>query len=267
MTAGVRSVLHVSAYGRNIAIERDDDSFELPYLPFAWRQTTPDAPIDRAYAVHRKDDSSWNVTIADEPAITLAGPDAVSEHLEGDLHHWLATFTRDYLFVHAGCASWRDRAIVIPGRSYAGKTTLTKALLEAGATYYSDDYAIIDPTGAIHPFPRQLRVRPENTGRSERVDPLASNWPIGTEPIRAGVIAALTYDADKGWNVETLSRGMGALSLLDNTVAARERPEDALRLMSLAMLDAIAIMGTRDDAHSTAHRLLAMVDELIDNRK
>jgi hypothetical protein len=160
--------------------------------------------------------------------------------------------------------SWRERAIVIPGRSYAGKTTLTRALLVAGATYYSDDYAIIDTTGAIHPFPRQLRVRPEHPGRSERVDPRACNWPIGHNPIRAAVVAAVTYDAEAGWNVEPLTRGMGALSLLDNTVAARERPEDALRLMSTAMTGATAIKGTRDDAPTAALRLIAMVDDLLD---
>ena len=264
MTTGVGLVLYVSAYGRNIAIERDDTGFELPFLPSDWGTDAPESPIDRSYTVARGDDGTWSVAIDGEALIALSGPDAISEHIEGDLHHWLATYTRGFLFVHAGCVSWRDRAIVIPGRSFAGKTTLTRALLEAGASYYSDDYAIIDPTGAIHPFPRPLRVRPEHPGRSERVDPRGSNWSIGHDPIRAGVVAALTYDAEAGWDVETLTRGMGALSLLDNTVAARERPEDALRLMSTAMSGAIAIKGTRDDAASSARRLIAMVDELID---
>ena len=58
---------------------------------------------------------------------------------------------------------------------------------------------------------------------------------------------------------------MGALSLLDNTVAARERPEDALRMMSNAMLGAIAIKGTRDSAPIAARRLLSMVDDLLEN--
>jgi hypothetical protein len=267
MTTDARRSLSVTAYGRTIAIEREDAEFELPFLPFEWSPSAPDTTEDRRYAVVRAGAASWEVAIDDGAPITLTTPEAVSEHIEGDLHHWLATYTRGYLFVHAGCVGWRDRAIVIPGRSFAGKTTLTQALLEAGATYYSDDYAVIDPSGAIHPFPRLLRVRPERPGPSARVDPSASNWPIGRTPIRAGIVAALTYDADAGWEVETQSSGMGALSLLDNTVAARERPQDALRLMSNAMIGAIAIKGTRDSAPAAARRLLAMVDDMIDTTR
>lgn len=257
--------LAVTAYGRTIVIERVAPDFDLPFLPVTWESAPPETIADRRYTVARTGTTGWEVSIDDGHPITLSEPDAISNHIEGDLHHWLATYTRGYLFVHAGCVGWRNHAIVIPGRSYAGKTTLTRALLEQGATYYSDDYAVIDPTGAIHPFPRLLRVRPEQPGPSQLVDPAISNWPIGRTSIRAGIVAALIYDASVGWDVESLSSGMGALSLLDNTVAARERPEDALRLMSNVMIGAIAIKGTRDSAPTSARRLLAMVDDLIDN--
>ena len=161
VTTETRQTLSVTAYGRTIAIERADAEFELPFLPFDWSPAAPGATEDRRYSVARSGAAGWEVTIDDGAPTTLSTPEAISEHIEGDLHHWLATYTRGYLFVHAGCVDWRNRAIVIPGRSYAGKTTLTRALLEAGATYYSDDYAVIDPSGAIHPFPRLLRVRPE----------------------------------------------------------------------------------------------------------
>ena len=44
--------------------------------------------------------------------------------------------------------------------------------------------------------------------------------------------------------------------------AARERPEDALRIMSSAIDGAISIIGTRDDAATSARRLIGMVEEL-----
>jgi hypothetical protein len=34
--------------------------------------------------------------------------------------------------------------------SYSGKTTLVSELIRAGATYYSDEYAVIDERGRVH---------------------------------------------------------------------------------------------------------------------
>src|SRR5262249_42737053 len=162
----------------------------------------------------------WQLSIDANPPLLLLDAEMVSTHIEGDLHHWLATYTRGYLFVHAGCVGWRDHAIVIPGRSYAGKTTLTRALLEAGASYYSDNYGVTGPDGAIPPFPRRLQVRPIEPGPTVRMDPSKANWSVGRTPIPAALIAALTFDRRAGWVVESISRGAGALALLDNTVAA-----------------------------------------------
>jgi hypothetical protein len=258
----VTQTVYASAYGRVIAIETCDAPLPLPILPFAWESVRPAGEVDRSYRVTPSNSGGFQLQIDGESSLDLPDIDRMGEHIEGDFHHWLATYTRGYLFVHAGCAAWRERGIIIPGRSHAGKTTLTRALVEAGATYYSDDYAVIDHDGSIWPFPRRLYVRPVTNDPPHRIDPIASNWPVGQRPIRAAVVAELKFDREQGWEVEQVTGGMGALSLLDNTVAARERPEDSLRLMSRMMDGAIAIKGTRDDAESTARRLLAMVDEL-----
>ena len=61
--------------------------------------------------------------------------------------------TQDCLFIHTGVVGWQGRAIVIPGRSMTGKTTPVKVLVEAGATYYSDEFAVLDKQGQVHPYP------------------------------------------------------------------------------------------------------------------
>src|SRR6266852_1979709 len=66
------------------------------------------------------------------------------EALEADMDFYLAQAARQRLFVHAGVVAWKGRAIVIPGRSQSGKTTLVRAFLQAGASYYSDEYAVFD---------------------------------------------------------------------------------------------------------------------------
>src|SRR5215211_7437610 len=44
--------------------------------------------------------------------------------LENALQLYVATRARDRAFVHAGVIGWRERAILLPGRSMAGKSTL-----------------------------------------------------------------------------------------------------------------------------------------------
>jgi hypothetical protein len=42
--------------------------------------------------------------------------------------------------------------MVLPGKSFAGKTTLVAALVRAGAEYWSDEYAVLDANGDVHPY-------------------------------------------------------------------------------------------------------------------
>src|SRR5262249_48159665 len=79
--------------------------------------------------------------------------------LEHDIQLYLAESARGRLFVHAGVVGWRDRAIVLPGHSFSGKTTLVATLVRAGATYYSDEYAVFDRQGKVYPYARPLSLR------------------------------------------------------------------------------------------------------------
>jgi predicted ATPase len=44
----------------------------------------------------------------------------------------VATEAPRRVFVHAGVVGWKGQAILVPGRSYSGKTTLIAALMKAG---------------------------------------------------------------------------------------------------------------------------------------
>src|SRR3954464_11588336 len=47
------------------------------------------------------------------------------ERFESDLQLAVAEAAQRRVFVHAGVVGWRGRAILVPGRSFTGKTTLT----------------------------------------------------------------------------------------------------------------------------------------------
>src|SRR5437867_4831683 len=74
----------------------------------------------------------------------------VLDSLEINLRHYVAEYAPNKLFIHAGVVGWRGRAIVIPGQTFTGKSTLVAELVRAGATYYSDEYALLDPQGRVH---------------------------------------------------------------------------------------------------------------------
>src|SRR6202030_3024927 len=83
--------------------------------------------------------------------------------LETEIRHRVAEMAPRRVFVHAGVVEYRGRAIVIPGPSMSGKSTLVSELIRHGATYYSDEYAVLDEKGLVHPFAKSLSVRKPGT--------------------------------------------------------------------------------------------------------
>src|SRR5215831_2410197 len=81
------------------------------------------------------------------------------DQFESHLQLTVAEYAPRHIFVHAGVVAWNGNAILIPGPSFSGKSTLVAELLRAGATYYSDEYAVIDDQGKVLPYPRDLRIR------------------------------------------------------------------------------------------------------------
>jgi hypothetical protein len=169
----------------------------------------------------------------------------------------LCTHLPDRIAVHAGAVAVRDRAIVLPGSSMAGKSTLVAALLELGATYLSDEFALIDEQGLVWPYPRRMTLRGGDV--RERVMPSRAAEPDGP-PVPLGLLAELRY-ADEGWAAHEVSAAHGVLALMENAPAARADPERAMRSLTAAVADQPRVLqGTRGDAAEAARQLLAALD-------
>jgi hypothetical protein len=161
-----------------------------------------------------------------------------------------------YVFVHAGVVGWKGRAIIIPGRSHSGKTTLVKQLIQAGATYYSDEYAVLDSRGRVHPYARMLGLRDQNDATSKRVRAEELGATTGTKPLRIGIVLSTKFHAGARWRPRRISRGQAMLEILANTVSARTQPEVALPVLRRALAEARALKGRRGEAAEVAHSLL-----------
>lgn len=185
--------------------------------------------------------------------------DEVFRTLASSLHFSVALGSRPWLFVHAGVVGWRGRAIVLPGRTMTGKTTLVAALVKAGTTYYSDEYAVFDERGLVHPYPKPLTLRSADGNGKHECTAAELRGTVGTTPLPVGLVVATAYHSNGRWRPRTLSAGQAALALFDNTVVARLRPEAALTTFKHALRGAIALRGARGEAGDVVGALLDRV--------
>lgn len=186
--------------------------------------------------------------------------DDVYEGFEHYLHLHVAELARRRLFVHAGVVAWKGRAIVLPGHSRAGKSSLVAALVRAGAAYYSDEYAVLDAQGRVYPYPRPLSLRHGDGTIRTRHSAAELGWRPGTSPLPVGLVAVTEYTAGATWRPRRLSPGRGTLALLANTVAARHRPAQTLTTLQRVAGQATLIKSRRGEAEAVARRLLEMLD-------
>jgi hypothetical protein len=165
----------------------------------------------------------------------------------------------DHVFIHAGVVACDGRALVLPGSSLAGKTTLVAALVRAGATYFSDEFAVLDRDGRVHPFPKPLSVR--EPGSFDQVDvPAAELGSVGSAAADVAVIANVQW-AGSETALHPGSAGAGALALLAHAVPARTRPAAVLEAVCAAATGALYLEGARGEAEAAARSLLDVIAE------
>jgi hypothetical protein len=156
------------------------------------------------------------------------------------------------ILVHAGAVGWRGRAVLVPGRSGSGKSELVAALVRAGAVYLSDEFAVLDREGKVHPYRRPVALRrPSGTSRVA-----VETNACAMEPLPVGGIAFLRYRSATDWRPRPISSGAALLGLLQNTLSCRFRLDDARRILRRVVASAPAIAGDRPDADDVATVLL-----------
>jgi hypothetical protein len=215
-----------------------------------WYSLVVDSPADSGTAQH-----STLFRDADK-LIRSTDQNDVLEVFESSLQLYVAEFAKDRVFIHAGVVGWQGKAILIPGRSFSGKTTLVAELLRAGASYYSDEYAVLDKDGYVHPYSKPLAIREHGTARQTKYGAEALGGRRGTEPLPIGVIVVSRYTAGARWRPRYLSQGLGAMALLDNTVSARRQPEIVLNTLQKAVAHATILKGIRGEAGETVKSIL-----------
>jgi hypothetical protein len=183
------------------------------------------------------------------------------EMFESDLQMYVATEAPRRVFVHAGVVGWKGQAILVPGRSHSGKTTLIAELIKAGAIYYSDEYAVLDAQGRVHPYPRPLQIREGETRKQTRYPVEKLGGRRGVKPLPVKVVVVSQYKPGAKWRPRELSAGQGVLELLNQTVSARTQPGKAFAALQQVATQALILKGARGEAGEIIAPLLKYLDD------
>jgi hypothetical protein len=223
-------------------------------LPPGWKRV-PRADAQKRVSIVEEDGDVFSVYSDTICTHDSPGREYGLAMLEHQLRIHIAVDAVDFIAVHAGVVGAGDRAIVVPGYSFSGKTTLVRALVEAGAVYYSDEYAMFDKDGLVHPYARTMSFRPP-LEKSIELTAEDLGGVVGTRPLPVGLIAVAHYRSGGDWNPRELSPGAGALAMLEHAVSFQMRPQQTLRVLRNTVQGATILEGERGEANELAAELI-----------
>ena len=255
-------VFGVRAYGCNIQVETPSleaysvlERYILPSLP------RMDIAADDPHIVVRvtQVDGQFHVVVGDQVVASASSAIGMVSPLIKVLDDAVIERLTALRALHAGAVVWNQRALLLPGATHAGKSSLVAELLRRGATYFSDEFALIDAQGFVHPYPRPLLLR---NGRPQQSPVLAQefNVRVGDAPAPVGWILSLEYVPGSTWNVSSLPHGEAVLTLLKNTPHYLAELPDLVEVFQRAVAGAACFSGQRDEAVPAVDHILQLVE-------
>ena len=261
--AGARSI-GVEAFGVRLGVSADPPellSQVVELFPPSSRRCVP-ASVTEAFGILAAADGAYQLTRDDSPVMKGIDLDLALLMLDNQLRISVGLHAPSRIFVHAGVVAVNGRAIVLPGLSMSGKTSLVAALIRAGVVYYSDEFAVLDERGSVHPYLKPLSIRDGASGQNDRTAE-SLGAAVGHEPLKIGAVIFTQYRPGAKWRPRALSPARGALAMLENTLAAKKRADEAMKVIRRAIDGAVLLQSERGDASLVAPELLDSVSRTV----
>jgi hypothetical protein len=218
------------------------------HLRTIYGDSLSDAVSDpEVFGVHRAPTGGFVVTVDDAVVDTPSRAPWALSSLIWHLNRRVVACSRQPVLLHAGAAVFDERAVVVVGRSGAGKTTTVAALLRSGGAYLTDDVVAVDAAGGLTGAAKPIGLRhpsPELLGLD------AAELPTPPEPFRGHPDAQLHLAASSLGEAGLVGAAVPGLVLfLDQGLRPGEvlelrRPECVTRLTEFAFdLDQRGVPG------------------------
>ncbi|MBX7172945.1 MAG: hypothetical protein K1X72_18390 [Pyrinomonadaceae bacterium] len=199
----------------------------------------------------------------DEEIIDFSYLEEKFDYLDSKIRLTVAEFAEDFVFLHAGVVSYKGKAIIIPARSFSGKTTLVAEFSKRGLEYYSDEYAVIDKNGLVHPFTKKLSLRGIiDDYKQVDFDVEELGGKKGFKPIEVGLILVSKYSKKGKFNPKLETSGFGIIESIANSVSIRQNPKFVLQVLSIITNGAKIVKTGRGEADKFVDRFLPYLEEI-----
>lgn len=238
------------AFGVRLRVRADSEAVleRIPALLPPGARSCPGSPVEESFDLLADDDGTYRLERGDAPVANRLDLELALMLLDEHLRTYVGLHAEHSIFVQAGVVGYQGRAIVIPGRSMAGKTTLVRELVRAGAVYYSDECAVLDEQGLVHPYPTA---------------PASRESAPGAGPLRIGAVVLTAYRPGAHWQPTRGSPGRGVTALLAHSPAATTRSGQAMQVISRAVAGAAVLEGERGEASELVAPLLSPRPEAV----
>ncbi|HVM07295.1 MAG TPA: hypothetical protein VM345_02440 [Acidimicrobiales bacterium] len=206
--------------------------------------------IHHTYGLEQADER-WLLSYRNQP-VTAGTEGHVFAVFGGHLMWHAASVGTDHAYLHAGAVSFSGKAHLFPGVSNAGKSTLVVALVARGFGYMSDEYAMIDDIGDVHPFPRRIRFDGVSDADGVVVD-ATSIGSVEASPLVPAVVVLTSFEPKAQPEVvEELSGGQAVAALLEHCPSMIGSPAASLRRLARLADQARVIRCVRGEAEEFA---------------
>ncbi|MGB9147791.1 MAG: hypothetical protein WCC14_18335, partial [Acidobacteriaceae bacterium] len=193
--------------------------------PFGSAESHDPAPGATTFSLRRIGSEAGYQLLADRTLLIQDEPlDSSLLQLSARLMIHVAECAPDYVFLHAGVVAWQDHALLLPGVSHAGKSTLVAELIRAGATYYSDEFALLDRDGRVHPFTRTLQMRRPGLPKQTPLPLAELNGRAGTDALAVSLVVFTEFTEGARWAPEVLAPGRAVLEMLLHAIPVQRTP-------------------------------------------